>query len=218
MDKNEHEKNTELSQSDVTHIRGNFLNMNDVMEKSGVTHEVITKWLDRGEFPEPTYLTQDGVLWYPPYLVILVQRSLRNDTNPKYEFLLDAKKVLEKPGYVYRFGQVEKTGTDDEDAEKMWDDFKSGLYGACLRKPDPKSIMAKGSLIKTIKELLANPDPENVEWCEKLRKTVNELDSVEAQFTDFDRKRFGGTVSRDVYITSIKKQYSHIFTEKNNIR
>ena len=78
--------------------------------------------------------------------------------------------------------------------------------------------MAKGSLIKTIKELLANPDPENVEWCEKLRKTVNELDSVEAQFTDFDRKRFGGTVSRDVYITSIKKQYSQIFTEKNNIR
>ena len=60
MDKNKNEKNAELSQSDVTIIKGNFLNMSDVMEKSGVSREIITKWHDRGEFPEPTYETQDG--------------------------------------------------------------------------------------------------------------------------------------------------------------
>lgn len=204
-------ENKAYSQSDLNQIRGSFLSLDDVMEKSGTTEEMITKWSDAGEFPDPTYETPDGKKWFPPYIVVLIGRSLRNGTNPRDEFLQDARKVLEKPGYVYRFGNVEATGTGEEDAGKMWMDFKSGLYGACLRKPEPESIVAKGNLIRTIKELVSHPETGSSQWRQELRDSVNQLDAIEAQFTDFDRARFGGTVSRDLFITSIKKQFEDIF-------
>jgi hypothetical protein len=207
------EKKLEFSVNDIEHIRSTFVDRKTLIEKNGTTDEKIAEWHTNGDFPEPTYSTDDGKEWYPPYLVILIRRSLNNGSSPREEFLKDAKKVLNKPSYVYRFGNVEVTGLHEDDAQKMWMDFKSGLYGACLRKPEPESILEKGALIKTIKELISNPDPAGTEWRSALRETVNRLDNIEAQFTDYDRIRFGGTVSRDIFITNVKKQFGEIFSE-----
>lgn len=213
MNEKSTETKLEFSVKDIGHISNHFLDRNTLIEKSGVSNTVIEKWINHGEFPDPTYKTPDGKEWFPPYLVILIRRSIENSSNPKDEFLKDAVKVLSKPGYVYRFGKVESTGMNPEDAEKMWMDFRSGLYGACLRKPDPDSILQKGDLIRQIEELLSRPEPGNTDWCSALRKSVENLDTIEAQFTDYDRSRFGGSVSRDIFITNVKNKYMEIFQD-----
>ncbi|MHB1440379.1 MAG: DUF6058 family natural product biosynthesis protein [Cuniculiplasma sp.] len=207
------EKKLQFSVNDIEHIRSTFVDRKTLVEKTGTTDEKLQKWYDNGDFPEPTYSTDDGKEWYPPYLVILIGKGLNNESSPREEFLKDAEKVLNKPAYVYRFGNVEVTGSHEDDAQKMWKDFKSGLYGACLKKPEPESILEKGELIKTIKELISNSDPTSTEWRSTLREKVNSLDTIEAQFTDYDRIRFGGTVSRDIFITNVKKQFSEVFSE-----
>lgn len=203
----------QFSLNDLSVITEKFLEMRTLVKKTGTSEDQIGKWIKNEEFPDPTYRTPDGKEWYPPYMVILIKRSMENNTNPKTEFMKDSEKVLAKPGYVYRFGKVETTGTSTEDIENMWKDFKSGLYGACLRKPDPKSILDKGYLIKKIEELLSKPESKNYVWRAALKEAVNLLDSIEAQFTDYDRTRFGGTVSRDLFITNVKNEYRDIFQE-----
>ncbi|MCL5804177.1 MAG: DUF6058 family natural product biosynthesis protein [Candidatus Thermoplasmatota archaeon] len=213
MEEKSIERKPQFSTNDLSHITEKFLERKKLVEKSGTSDHQVEKWIKNGEFPDPTYITPDGKEWFPPYVEILIKRSMENNTNPKIEFLKDADKVLATPGYVYRFGKVETTGTSPEDVENMWMDFKSGLYGACLRKPDPKSILDKGYLIRNIEGLLSKPEPENPQWCSALKEMVYRLDAVEAQFTDYDRTRFGGTVSRDIFITNIKKEYRGIFPE-----
>ena len=211
------EKNMEtkpqFSLNDLSLITEKFLELKTLVKKSGASDSQIEKWIVNQDFPDPTYRTPDGKEWYPPYMVILIKRSVENNTNPKTEFMKDSEKVLAKPGYVYRFGKVETTGTSTEDIENMWKDFKSGLYGACLRKPDPRSILDKGYLIMKIEGFLSKPEPENSVWRAALKEAVNLLDGIEAQFTDYDRTRFGGTVSRDLFITNVKKEYRDIFQE-----
>ncbi|MCL4341849.1 MAG: DUF6058 family natural product biosynthesis protein [Candidatus Thermoplasmatota archaeon] len=213
MEEKSIEKKAQYSRNDLSHIMEKFLERKSLVEKTGTSDQQVDQWIKGGVFPDPTYRTPDGKEWFPPYMEILIRRSMENNTNPKLEFQKDAEKVLAKPGYVYRFGKVETTGTSPEDVENMWIDFKSGLYGACLRKPDPKSILDKGYLIRSIEELLSKSEPANTKWCSALKELVNQLDSVEAQFTDYDRTRFGGKVSRDIFITDIKREYRGIFQE-----
>lgn len=214
MEKMNHENNNPFDSKDLMYITKNLLTTDEIIEKSKVSPSRISEWLELGAFPEPTYVTSDGKKWYPKYTVILVQRSIKNGTSPKDEFINDAKKVINKSGHVYRFGKVEETNESDDELEKMWTDFRSGLYGACLRVPDPKNILSKGDLINKIKGLLEKPDLSDVSWCDSLKKYVNELDNVEAEFTNYDRARFGGQVSRDMFVTEVKTKYPQIFRKK----
>ncbi len=192
-------------------ITRNMLDLDTIMRKVGIHYEKIAGWIKASVFPDPTYMTPDGKKWYPKYVLILVERSLKNNTTPKEEFVHDAIKVLSKPGHVYRFGNVEEIQPDPEGVENMWTDFRSGLYGACLRKPTPKNILSKGELINMIRQLVDNPEPGNISWKESLKKCVDELDEIEAQFTDYDRQRFGGKVSRDIFVTGVKEKYPELF-------
>jgi len=90
MNEKSTETKLEFSVKDLGHISNHFLDRNTLIEK----------WINHGEFPDPTYKTPDGKEWFPPYLVILIRRSMENSSNPKDEFLKDAVKVLSKPGYV----------------------------------------------------------------------------------------------------------------------
>ena len=214
MEKMNQELNNTFDRKDLMYITKNLLTMDEIIERSKVSSSKITEWIERGEFPEPTYVTSNGKRWYPRYIVILIQRSNENGTSPKDEFINDAKKVIDKSKLVYRFGRVEETNDSDDELEKMWTDFRFGLYGACLRVPDPKNILSKGELISKIQKLLEKPDPSNASWCDSLEKCVNELDKVEAEFTSYDRVRFGGQVSRDIFVTDVKKKYPQIFRKK----
>ena len=214
MEKMNQELNNTFDRKDLMYITKNLLTMDEIIERSKVSSSKITEWMERGEFPEPTYVTSNGKRWYPRYIVILIQRSNENGTSPKDEFINDAKKVIDKSKLVYRFGRVEETNDSDDELEKMWTDFRSGLYGACLRVPDPKNILSKGELISKIQKMLEKPDLSNASWCGSLEKCVNELDKVEAEFTSYDRVRFGGQVSRDIFVTDVKKKYPQIFRKK----
>ena len=118
MEKMNQELNNTFDRKDLMYITKNLLTMDEIIERSKVSSLKITEWIERGEFPEPTYVTSNGKRWYPRYIVILIQRSNENGTSPKDEFINDAKKVIDKSKLVYRFGRVEETNDSDDELEK----------------------------------------------------------------------------------------------------
>jgi hypothetical protein len=56
-------------------------------------------------------------------------------------------------------------------------------------------------------EELARPRPESTEWLKTVARLVSELDELELPFTDYDRQRFGGPVSRDRYINEVRERF-----------
>jgi len=206
------DENGMFDESELNYIEKNLIDLGTIVKETGVDTLRIVEWADASTFPDPTYRTSDGRKWYPRYVAILVKRSMENNTSPKDEFIHDATNVLNRPSYVYREGKVESVRFDPSDIEKMWLDFKSGLYGACLKKPDPKNILSKGEIISRIEELVNNPRQGDGSWEESLKRYVKELDKIEAPFTDYDRARFGGKVSRDLFITAVKEKYPELFS------
>lgn len=83
---------------------------------------------------------------------------------------------------------------DPAEGAAEWDGYLRGHF-VCLRTVTPETIKRKGELIEGIKE---RPDPELVE----------ELDRLLADFTGYDRLRFGGPVSRDLYVTPNTRRVS----------
>jgi hypothetical protein len=74
---------------------------------------------------------------------------------------------------------------DVAEGNDEWQAYLSGQY-VCLHSVTPATIKRKAELIEGIKAL------------------VDELDELEPEFTGYDRLRFDGPVSRDVYINSFR--------------
>ena len=83
---------------------------------------------------------------------------------------------------------------DVADGNDEWAAYLSGQY-VCLHSVTPATIQRKGQLIKAID---ATTDPA------ELKVLVDELDSLEPDFTAYDRLRFNGPVSRDTHITALR--------------
>ncbi|GAA1591881.1 hypothetical protein GCM10009789_52490 [Kribbella sancticallisti] len=88
--------------------------------------------------------------------------------------------------------------SDVAEGNDEWAAYLSGRY-VCLHSVTPTTIKRKGQLIEAIK---ATTDPVD------LKPLVDELDELEPEFTAYDRLRFGGPVSRDVYINPFKSSTS----------
>ena len=91
-------------------------------------------------------------------------------------------------------------------ADTEWTYFVDGHY-LCLRQPVPEAMRRKSELIDQIKGLLAQPQAEDPDWLTGLHKLVDELDAVEQPFTDYDRLRFTGPLSRDTCIDAVRRDF-----------
>jgi hypothetical protein len=83
---------------------------------------------------------------------------------------------------------------DVADGNDEWEAYLSGQY-VCLHSVTPVTIQRKSQLVKAID---ATTDPA------ELKVLVDELDSLEPDFTAYDRLRFNGPVSRDTHITALR--------------
>lgn len=97
---------------------------------------------------------------------------------------------------------------DEQTAGDEWESYLSGQY-VCLYRVTPDTIKAKTRLIDEIVGLAARVDdsPADDALRTGLRAVVDDLDQLEPPFTEYDRLRFGGPLSRDVWIDGIREKY-----------
>jgi hypothetical protein len=136
--------------------------------------------------PSPSYLLADGTLMvHPGYLDNL-------------ETAGDAEQI--KPWF---FAHWSEAGQDE--AADEWESYLSGQY-VCLYEVTPHTIQSKTRLIELIKELVERLESgAGDDVREQLRGAVDELDALEPPFAPhYDRLRFGGPSSREVWIDDVR--------------
>jgi hypothetical protein len=77
----------------------------------------------------------------------------------------------------------------------------------CLKSVSPSTIQLKNTLVAGIDAALRDSRPNSAEWLGSLHVLVDKLDALELPFTDYDRLRFGGPVSRDTYIDKVRADF-----------
>jgi hypothetical protein len=139
--------------------------------------------------PLPSYLLGDGTpLVHPGHL--------------------DALHAAGGPDEVEGWFRSHWAGDEQDIAAEEWDAYLSGQY-VCLYRVTPTTIQAKTRLIEQIKSAAASVDasPEDVEAHDQLEAAVDTLDELEPPFAPYDRLRFGGPSSREVWIEGIRERY-----------
>lgn len=142
------------------------------------------------QLPVPSYALSDGTLMVHPGYV----DNLRAAGGPRHV-----------EGW---FRGHWPTGEQDMAAEE-WESYLSGQY-VCLHRVTPETIQAKTRLIEQIRDLAALVDAGRHDdgALDELRQTVDELDALEPPFApDYDRLRFGGPSSREVWIDGIRASH-----------
>ncbi|WP_043496884.1 DUF6058 family natural product biosynthesis protein [Georgenia sp. SUBG003] len=96
-------------------------------------------------------------------------------------------------------------------AEAEWTHgYLSGQY-VCLWSVSPTTIRAKDEVIEEIKKEIAALE-EGGGSRDRLAAAVDRLDELEPPFTGYDRKRFGGPTSRQVWIDDVRT--THLAQER----
>jgi hypothetical protein len=214
-----------LSERDLRYIRTRFVPLRRISAKSGLLERDLRAWRTAGRFPLPAYVTPEGTEWYPPALGPLVRRCLSLHVDLRSLFVREfttalAGLRLAEPALHQSFLQdVEAVGRDDRAvAESYWEVYRGGLYGVCLRVPWVPGIVQKGRLMLAIDELTREARPEDPTWGRRLRKLVESMDSTEMPFAEWDRVRFGGPVSRDRYVTEMRRRFPAAFGRRSVAR
>jgi uncharacterized protein DUF6058 len=208
----------QYSSRDLEYIRSRFVTLEDIASRCGVSSRLIRDWQRAALFPAATYSTPDGMEWYSPGYCLAVRRALRRNWNLRRLFLTEFRAALaslrkrERDLYdaiIQEAAPGEKSAPTA--ALVYWKDFLSGRYGACLRLPWIPCMIQKERLVGRIGKLVLQPNPTSPAWAGQLRQSVNALDRLELPFSDWDRVRFGGSVTRDIFITRIKERFPALF-------
>jgi hypothetical protein len=174
-----------MTAEDDAYVNEYFVTVETLARQQGVDADEIRRLMCAGLIPLPSYLRSDGAQMVPSDLLALAQT---------------ADGVEKLPGWFA--GQFD----DPASAREEWASYLSGQY-VCLRHVTPATIKRKSELGEEIPQLLESPRPESSEWLEALHRLVDELDALEPPFAPYDRLRFGGPVSRDELITSVRRQF-----------
>lgn len=189
---------------DIAYIREQFIPLKELCSERGHAYSDVLALIERECLPRPTYLLPDGTAMVPyDYFELLEDAGDPARLQPRFEERWErALAELAPPGFDRRDLPV---------VEEEWTDYISGLYGVCLREVTPERMAEKTLLCFVIEELLAEPQPDDAGWRAGLRTAVDRLDEIEMPFSEFDRERLGGPVSRDRLITAVRERYAEIF-------
>jgi hypothetical protein len=131
--------------------------------------------------PLPSYLRTDGTEMVPADYFRLADEAGGIDALPSW---------------------FARHWTDSAHAAAEWRAYLAGQY-VCLRDITPPAMQRKDELTDAITDHLAHP-VDTPQWLDRLHTLVDELDGLLAEFTDYDRLRFGGPVSRDRFVTDVR--------------
>lgn len=147
---------------------------------AGLTRDEVLDRMADGRLPLPAYLLSDGTpMVHPDFLDPVAAAG-------SVEALHD--------WFVAQWPDGEAA-----EAEEEWlDGYLSGQY-VCLWSVTPATIRAKTEAIEAIKAALDGPR-------EQLAAAVDRLDALEPPFADYDRLRFDGPTSRQVWIEDVRRE------------
>jgi hypothetical protein len=186
-----------MTQDDLRYIRSQFATL-DVLCAGRREQPIAVRLLIRDrEMPAATYVLDDGTEMFPPDYFALVDDAGGVDNS--------------RACFYRRYARVAASGTPESEITEEWDAYMSGAYGACLLHVSPETIYEKESLVKSLGAMLAEPRVDDVDWRRCVRRDVLRLDELEREFAPCDRKRFGGSVSRDRLITAPRARYPDLF-------
>jgi RimJ/RimL family protein N-acetyltransferase len=164
-----------------------------------------------GRLPLPGYLLSDGT-----------------------PMVADLSDCLEAAGGIEQLHDwfVEFWPDDPQTAESEWADFLSGQY-VCLRRLNPLSIRRKTRMIEQARAAVdvLRTDPRDDLAQGALAEAVDGglgvdgLDRILLPMTGYDRLRFGGPTSRDIWIDAVRAEFHNpqpprlpIHTERLTLR
>jgi len=187
-------RNKAIDAHDEAYVRTWFIDLEILARTHGWEPAAIIRAIDEKRAPAPTYTLANGVRMVPPDYFALLGAPDEIDT------------LRERFNKRYVKAALAQAPTDTLLAEE-WEGYISGGFGACLKDVSPESMFAKSKLIAAIKILLAAPDEKEMTWLLQLKDAVDALDALEKPFAAFDRAHYGGPVSRDLYITDVRKRF-----------
>jgi hypothetical protein len=150
----------------------------------------ICRMIHERQLPVPSYVLSDGTLMVHPGYV-------------------DNLRAAGGPRHVEGWFRGHWPADQQDVAAEEWDSYLSGQY-VCLYEVTPETIQAKTRLIEEIKDAVARLDaaPGDDPTREQLRASVDELDELEPPFApSYDRLRFGGPSSREVWIDDVRARH-----------
>jgi Family of unknown function (DUF6058) len=179
------------SEKDIAYVQQDFVPLQALLIQRRLTAEQLARWQADGLFPRPTYLLQDGTGYYPKDVFTLLDDAQQVELVPAHF----RQRFEATPGHTHFSAHTE------------WTAYLTGRYGACLKSAIPENIVHKELLVKHIQTLLQEAQPLRQSWKDALFAAIGQLDTLERPFADCDRELYGGTVSRDRYITIPLQQF-----------
>lgn len=175
--------------ADVAYVRANYVDLESACREAGYDPVLVADQIAAGERPGPAYVLADGSRFVP---------------RDYFGQLTDERLFAER---ALAHARLRGLSLEPERLRELWDFYLEGVYGICLRHATPELIVDKQWLVASIEALLRAPLVGDPDWYDRLHEAVDALDAIEREFCAFDRIRFGRPVTRDTYITAVRKSY-----------
>jgi hypothetical protein len=172
-----------MTEADDAYVARTHVTLDELCADRTETADDVRADMLAERLPLPSYLRTDGTEMVPADYFRLAD---------------EAGGVDELPAWFARHW------TDSAHAAAEWRAYLDGQY-VCLRAVTPPAMQRKDELTDAITDQLARPADSS--WRDRLHELVDELDGLLAEFTDYDRLRFGGPVSRDRFVTDVRATY-----------
>lgn len=174
-----------MTGADDAYVDSHYVDLTVLCRSRAETADEVRDHMLAGRLPLPGYLRSDGAEMVPP----------------NYFELTDAAGGIDELAEWFMAHWPDRDRAIDE-----WRAYLEGHY-VCLRSPTPLTMLRKDELIAEIRRVLDNQGSDSLEWLNRLHTLADELDNVLAGFTGYDRLRFGGPISRDIYIDDVRAKY-----------
>lgn len=173
-----------MTEADDAYVDGFFIDLELACQGRPESADDVRAEMLAGRLPLPGYLRSDGTEMVPRDYFALVDEA-------------GGAVGLEK-WFVAHW-------SDPEHAAAEWQGYVEGHY-LCLKTVTPEMMKRKDDLIAQIREKSEQPGHDTPDDLRKLHALVDELDSVLSGFTAYDRLRFGGPISRDLYVDRVRAE------------
>ena len=195
-----------LAAADVAYVRAGFVALAELCEERGEDVAATKAAIAEDRLPAASYVIADATEMVPSDYFALADEAGGTDRL--------------REAFIERYSAAAAGETAPlAAAAEEWEAYLSGLYGVCLKRVTPETIVRKSALVAELEELLSAPQPDSAQWSADLRSRVDELDALERPFApSYDRQRFGGPSSRDRLVTAPRRAYPDVFAGEPAVR
>lgn len=174
-----------MTDADDAYVSAQFVALEELCAVHGRDVDAVRQLMLGQRLPLPGYLRSDGAEMVPADLFALADEA-------------GGVELLEAWFTAH--------WADPVTGKAEWNAYLSGQY-VCLHSVTPAAIQRKDYLTTAISASENELDAGSAQWSERLHALVDELDTLEPVFTDYDRLRFGGPTSQETCIDARRARF-----------